>query len=118
MNRIKLVYVRQFFANVLVLGGIVGKSCSSQGYQMATTQSECENIARRLGLSDTSATTTGWNYHDCWGQIYYRCSYYENELRWLPSCGDNTSPSKRITNLCTANGSTIQTPIQLLLSDH
>ena len=86
---------------------------------MTTTQSECENIARILGLSDTSAVTNGWNIQNCRGQKYYRCSYWENKLYWNPSCVDNANTyiSQGITNLCTDHGSTIQVPIQLLLSD-
>ena len=78
-----------------------GQNCSSQGYRMAESQSECEDIARHLGLADISAYN--WNPHDCPNQLYYRCGYLSGALYWNPNCGDN-SLGGRAENLCTQSG--------------
>ena len=66
---------------------------------MATTKSECEDIARRLGLSGTSA----WHWNDpqnCDGQGYYRCEYESTTLYWNPDCADNIESTINGENLC------------------
>ena len=87
---------------------------------MATTQSECEDIARQIGLGDTSATTNNpWNcrgnhlnrdgdeaenaiaMEECYA--HYRCSYHNNQLFWNPNCDDNVYDD-HITNLCKIPG--------------
>ena len=66
---------------------------------MAVTLSECEDIARRLGLSDTSANY--WNSPvNCDGQGYYRCEYESTDLYWNPDCNDNTESNVDGENLC------------------
>ena len=80
-----------------------GQSCSSQGYQMAETQSECESIATYLGLSDTTAELeTG---SDCDNQTHYRCSYDASYgLYWDATCADNDKDSDNFDNLCLQSG--------------
>ena len=79
-----------------------GQSCSSQGYRMAESQSECEDIATRLGLSDTTAEL--WSSLDCGNQLYYRCAYASDGLLWTPYCADNTKDSENSGNLCVKSG--------------
>ena len=82
-----------------------GQSCSSEGYRMAVTQSECEDIARRLGLSYASLDAWG-DPQDCDDQRYYRCEYYQGDeyyqavLYWNPDCADNTESTDEGDNLC------------------
>ena len=86
----------------MLTGGLKlnGQSCSSQGYRMAESQSECEGIAIHLGLSDTSAHV--WkDPRDCDGQGYYRCEYASNNLYWNPDCDDNSNSQDQGGNLCT-----------------
>ena len=87
-------------SNVIKLNG---QSCSSEGYRMAETQSECQDIARRLGLSDTTLQDWG-TVHDCYGQGSYRCEYdnLSNDLYWNPHCNDNTESTDNGENLCTS----------------
>ena len=71
---------------------------------MASTQSECEHIARELGLKDTTATIRVDSKNDCHNNRYYRCSYdgvgVHETLYWNPNCGDNVDPSRYSRNLC------------------
>ena len=80
-----------------------GQSCSSQGYRMAETQSECEDIATHLGLLETSAEGMETEFSpDCANQSYYRCAYYPNwpTLYWYPNCADNEKDQDNSENLC------------------
>ena len=89
------------FFIILVRRGIKlnGKSCSSQGYLMAVSQSECEGIARQLNLSHTLAKI--WKTpSNCGGQTYYRCEYDSTNLYWNPDCTDNSNSQRQGGNLC------------------
>ena len=88
-------------AGVSSVTKLSGQNCSSQGYRMAESQSECEDIARYLGLADISAHI--WGPYDCPNQLYYRCGYLSGALYWNPSCGDN-SVGGPAENLCTQSG--------------
>ena len=78
-----------------------GRSCSSQGYRIAKSQSECNAIATQLGLKDTSAEL--WSFsQDCYNQRYYRCKFSGNKLYWDPSCDDNGQDIGNANNLCTS----------------
>ena len=72
---------------------------------MAETQSECEDIATRLGLLETSAEDMGTeSIPDCSSQSYYRCAYYSNwpTLYWNPNCAEglNAKDQDNSENLC------------------
>ena len=82
-----------------------GQSCSSKGYRMAETESECKDIARSLGLS--KASVNAWNTpKNCDGQGYYRCEYHRisqtgrPNINWNPDCADNTNSTDNGENLC------------------
>ena len=76
-----------------------GQSCSSKGYRMAETESECKDIARSLGLS--KASVNAWNTpKNCDGQGYYRCEYDSTNLYWNPDCDDNSHSQEQGGNLC------------------
>ena len=75
------------------------ESCSSRGYRMAESKSECEDIAQRLGLLDTEATFL--DIADCNNQSLYRCAYdSSNKLFWIPNCADNRTYGTNAENLC------------------
>ena len=66
---------------------------------MAITESECEDMARLLGLSDTSAHRWGIP-QNCDSQGYYRCRYDSTYLYYNPDCEDNTESTVNVENLC------------------
>ena len=75
------------------------ESCSSRGYRMAETKSECEDIAQRLGLLNTEATSL--DIADCNNQGFYRCAYDSpTKLFWIPNCADNGTYGTNVENLC------------------
>ena len=95
------LYSMIFF--VVTLGISVTKlkdeSCSSRGYRMAETKSECEDIAQRLGLLNTEATSL--DIADCNNQGFYRCAYDSpTKLFWIPNCADNGTYGTNVENLC------------------
>ena len=76
-----------------------GRSCSSQGYRIAKSESECNAIATQMGLKDTSAELLSFS-QDCYNQRYYRCRYSRNNLYWYPNCADNGKDIGNANNLC------------------
>ena len=75
------------------------ESCSSRGYRMAESKSECEDIAQRLGLLDTEASFL--DIADCSNQSFYRCAYDSStKLFWIPNCADNGTYGSNVENLC------------------
>ena len=81
---------------------------------MVKSQSECEQIARILGLSDTTATTSVWNTNNCRGQKYYKCSF-SGGLKWNPNCADNSNDERNIKNLCSSGMYQMKSTGELLL---
>ena len=89
---------------------LIDQSCRSANYRMASTQTECEHIAKELGLKDTSASKRVFNENNCHNQSYYRCFYdhgpsYENVFKiagliWNPDCGYNVHYGRSHRNLC------------------
>ena len=79
-----------------------GQSCSSQGYQMAVSQCECQNIATLLGLSETYAMP--WDDSSCNEQKSYRCAFKEDKLYWNADCADNDQDMSDYENLCIRSG--------------